>query len=257
MTHQHEDQPFAPPEPISAELALRLFNGECEFNAALAKFQQELQPVPELSMTTMVQAFKPASKLGFCYLVRQDEDRMEVCLRHSGGAEEVSAVDSATLCSPALLLAGLLGIPVDPSVQVSKPEQHIEEAKPVQSGLYARTASTTEEPAAEALEPELAKPVEQELELAEEEPDVMGPDSPPEIASDHPSLALLTPVEIATAIKMVQVMSVQQRKSFTIAFRNAFNVPRTVVKIIGEITQQRHLDFIDRFTCESAGIAAP
>jgi hypothetical protein len=256
MKEQLETITLGPPEPISAELALKHFEAECKFNAALAQFQSGLKPVPDLSMATVVEAAKPAFKVGFSWIVRQDADRIEVCIRHSGGAEEYSISDAATLCSPSLLLAGLLGISVEPPVpvQASNTEQQDKGQSEVRCELYAENASSPEQAVEEVQEP---GPVEVENEPVEEEPDVMGPDSPPEISGDHRSLEPLTPKEIATAIKMVQVMPAQQRKSLTIAFRNAFNVPRTTLKIIGEITQKRHLDFIDRFTCEAAGIPSP
>jgi len=87
----------------------------------------------------------------------------------------------------------------------------------------------------------------------EPEPDLMGPDSPPDRAGDHPSLRLLTAAEIEAAVNMVKVMAPPQRKAFTVAFRCAFEVSDTVTRIASEITQVRHLEFIDRFTVEAAG----
>ena len=51
---------------------------------------------------------------------------------------------------------------------------------------------------------------------------------------------------------LIKVMTAQARKSFTIAFRVAFEVPDNVMRIAGEITQLRHLQFIDTFNLESA-----
>jgi hypothetical protein len=85
------------------------------------------------------------------------------------------------------------------------------------------------------------------------EPDLMGPDSPADLPGDHPSLRALTPDEIEAAVGLVKVMTPANRKAFAIAFRNAFEVPDNVVRIAGEITQLRHLDFIDRFNMEAAG----
>ena len=81
----------------------------------------------------------------------------------------------------------------------------------------------------------------------------MGPDSPADMPGDHPTLRALTPEEIEAAVGMVKVMQPAQRKAFTIAFRNAFDVPDTVTRIASEIKQVRHLQFIDRFTVEAAG----
>jgi len=48
-------------------------------------------------------------------------------------------------------------------------------------------------------------------------------------------------------------MTPEQRKAFTIAFRDAFRVDREERSITPLITEQRHLTFIDRFTVEAAG----
>ena len=81
----------------------------------------------------------------------------------------------------------------------------------------------------------------------------MGPESPADLPSDHPTARVLTPEEIDAAVGMVKQMAPAQRKLFTIAFRNAFDVPDTVTRIASEIKQVRHLQFIDRFTVEAAG----
>jgi len=217
------------------ELARRHYDAECAFNAALAQFQASVVPVRELSLPAIVKAAKKAFELGFCYVVRQDDVALEVCLRHEGGAEEISSAAADTVCSPALLLAGLLGIPVDPGTQTPEPEQHTDEPSEVQVEHYAvieKTQSPADAPA---------------------EPDLIGPGSPADLPGDHPSLRLLTPEEVEAAVGLVKVMTPASRKSFTIAFRTAFEVPDSVVRIAGEITQLRHLDFIDRFNLEAAG----
>lgn len=230
------------------ELAQRHYDAECAFNAALAQFQAGVVPVGELSLPAIVKAAKRAFELGFCYIVRQDEMALEVCLRHEGGAEEISSAAADTVCSPALLLAGLLGIPVDPGTQTPEPEQHTDEPSEVQVEHYA-VIEKTQSPADAAAEPAAA--VAQPAIAAE--PDLIGPGSPADLPGDHPSLRLLTPEEVEAAVGLVKVMTPASRKSFTIAFRTAFEVPDNVVRIAGEITQLRHLDFIDRFNLEAAG----
>ena len=101
------ERPPAVPDHLSAELIRLQWDAECQFNAALAQFQAAVKPVAELTRAAIVDHARPAFDLGFCYLVRQDSDGVEVILRHSGGAEQGSSADAATLCSPALLLAGL------------------------------------------------------------------------------------------------------------------------------------------------------
>ena len=229
------ERPPAVPDHLSAELIRLQWDAECQFNAALAQFQAAVQPVAELDLATIVDHAKPAFDLGFCYLVRQDSDGVEVILRHSAGAEEISSADAATLCSPALLLAGLLGIPVAAPAQAADSEQHAEEPAKVQAEPYAEDAPAKAEP----------------------EPDLMGPDSPPDRPGDHPSLAPLSEEQIEAAISMVKQMDSAKRKSFTIAFRNAFDIDQSVLRITGHIQQIQHLEFIDRFSIESAGGIAP
>jgi hypothetical protein len=48
-------------------------------------------------------------------------------------------------------------------------------------------------------------------------------------------------------------MDAAKRKSFTIAFRNAFDIDQSVLRITGHIQQIQHLEFIDRFTIEAGG----
>jgi hypothetical protein len=233
------------------ELARRHYDAECLFNASLAQFQSTLTPVDNLDLATIVAAAQPAFALGFCYLIRQDSQCIEVCLRHSGGAEECSSTDASALCSPSLLLAGLLGIPVAMGGQAPEPEQPLLH--------YAESASTADPMGSEQIEAESPTPEPETAVVAEvePEPDLMGPGSPADLAGDHPSLRLLTAEEINAAVGMVKVMAPPQRKSFTVAFRCAFEVPDNVTRIASEITQVRHLEFIDRFTVEAAGGIAP
>ena len=243
-----------PPDPIDLALACRHFDAECAFNAALSRFQSQAQPVQELTLAAVLQAARPAfAENGFSWLTRQDSDGVEVCLRHSGGAEEVSSAEGSTPCSPALLLAGLLGILVDPTVQGSNPEQHAEDPGSVQAEPYAGCALSEPEPEEE----QEGEGQDEGQPLDDEVIDLMGPDSPPEISGAHPSLQLLTPEQIDESVGLIRLMTPPQRKSLTIAFRSTFNVPRTVVKIAGEITQLRHLEFIQRFSLEANDCVSP
>ena len=240
------------PDPVSIEFATRHLDAECLFNADMARFQAEVQPIPELSLPAVVEAAKAAFRLGFSYVIRQDSDCMEVCVRHSAGAEEISLAASGTLYSPALLLANLFGIPVGVIAQAQAPEseQHTDKAEIAQPEPIKAVdpVEVAETPAVEAVAVAAVA-----VAVEAEEPDLMGPDSPAGIPGDHPSLRLLTPEEIEAAVGLIKVMTAASRKSFTIAFRNAFEVPDNVMRIAGEITQLRHLDFIDRFNLEAAG----
>jgi len=231
------------PDPLSLELSRRHYEADCQFNAALARFQALGVTVPELSLSAVVKAAQPAFADGFCWLVHQDLETIQVTLRHVHGAEEVSVADAATLCSPALLLSGLLGIPVEPGGQAPEDEQHDDQPIQVQPALNADDASRHSCAAP-------AEPIEVDPAT---EPDLMGPDSPADLPGDHPTLRALTPEEIEAAVGMVKQMQPAQRKAFTIAYRVAFDVPATETRIATTITQVRHLQFIDRFTVEAAG----
>ena len=229
---------------MSVELALRLYNSDCAFNAALAKYQAGVGAIAELSLPAVVEAAKPAFALGFSYCVRQDSEEMQVVLRHADGGEEISSASGDTLFSPALLLAGLLGIPVGTSTQSSNPDQHTKGPESVQTEHYA----------IDALIQSVTEPV---AEPAAAEPDLIGPDSPDDLPGDHASLRMLTPDEVELAVGWIKAMPAASRKAFTIGFRTAFEVPDNVVRIAGEIKQLRHFQFVDRFVVEAAGDIAP
>ena len=243
MTSPPPEPSLAQPEPLSQELSRRHYEADCQFNAALARFQALGRTTPDLSLAAVARTAVPAFADGFCYLVRQEAHGLEVILRHSAGAEEVSRADSQALVSPALLLAGLLGIPVELDSQALEAES---EDKVNAECAYSFDSQGVEE----AQEPE-STPEPEPAPAAE--PDLMGPDSPAGLPGDHPTLRALTPGEIEAAVGMVKAMPQASRKLFTIAFRNAFNVPDTETRIATCITQVRHLQFIDRFTVEAAG----
>lgn len=217
--------------PLCPELMQRHFEAECAFNAALAQFQAQVQPINDLSLPAVLAAANPAFEEGFCYLIRHQGSAVEVALRHKGGAEEVSEVPGMSLVDAdlALVLACLLGIPVLESDQVCEPDLVRED---LVSGAVPEQAAV-EAPAGE--------------------PDLIGPDSPVDLPAANPGTAVLTPEQHSTALAMIKQMEAPARKAFQIAFRNAFDLDRNVTRITPHITQVRHLEFIDRFTIEAAG----
>jgi hypothetical protein len=56
---------------------------------------------------------------------------------------------------------------------------------------------------------------------------------------------------------MIKALSADQRQSFTISFRSAFAVDRSVKAIAPVIQQLQHLHFCDRWSIENAGGVAP
>jgi hypothetical protein len=67
----------------------------------------------------------------------------------------------------------------------------------------------------------------------------------------------LTDEQKAVAINMIKALSADQRQAFTISFRSAFAVDRSVKAIAPVITELRHLQFCDRWSVEAAGGVAP
>ena len=189
MSHLCRTTPDQPdqPDPVSIEFATRHLDAECLFNADMARFQAEVQPIPELSLPAVVEAAKAAFRLGFSYVIRQDSECMEVCVRHSAGAEEISLAASGTLYSPALLLANLFGIPVGVIAQAPESEQHTDDAEIAQPEPI-KAIDPVEVAETPALEAAAATAV--AISVEAEEPDLMGPDSPAGIPGDHPSLRL-------------------------------------------------------------------
>jgi len=213
-------QASSPPVPVlSTELALRAFEADQQFSAALAALQatftQALSPV---------EAARKANAHGFSWLSRPSDDdasQIEVHLRHQGGAEAIAVGHDISQ-----LLGGLLGLNLLAAGQTSEPEQGAVDNSTALEGR--------------ALQPALQP----ELEPTGAADNALDEDQPP---------ALLDEQQKASAVSMIKAMTPEQRKAFTIAFRDAFRVDREERSITPLITEQRHLTFIDRFTVEAAG----
>ena len=201
--------------PLSTELALRAFEADQAFSTALAAVQSSFQPG-----LSPIEAARKANAHGFAWLSRPCDDDpalVQVMLRHQGGAETAAVGDNI-----AQLLAGLLGIALQPAAQTSEPEGGGDPA-PVVCPAVRPAAPVDPEPEAE-------------------------PEQDPEPASQ-----LLDDQQKATAVAMCKAMDAATRKAFTISFRDAFRVDRDARSIIPLITELKHLEFIDRFSIEAAG----
>jgi hypothetical protein len=215
--------------PLSTELALKAFEADASFSTALAEFQSKADPG-----LNPVQAARAATAHGFSWLARPCGDGLiEVRLRHSGGAD--AAAEGSCLSD---LLAGLLGLAPDDETPAAAPlplQQSPQAPEPVQILQKAHKAPEPDpvEAAAESLAVATGGTV-----VEAEEPDPTTP---------------LTTEQREAALSMVKAMSPDERKSFTIGFRDAFRVDRSVKAIAPVITQLRHLHFIDRFSIEAAG----
>ena len=221
--------------PLSTELALKAFEADVAFSAALAQFQKDL---PE---ETIFAEVRRAAGHGFSWFCRPSEPGFfEVRLRHSGGAE-VSAEGE----SIAALLAGLLGHPLVDGVaplaaQAAEPEQD-EAVEAAADALLANLSPSTTPLVAAA----------ESLAAATSGVVVTEPDESERLA------APLTDAQKSVAISMISSLSAEERKAFTISFRDAFRVPREAKSIAPLISEVRHLEFCDRWSFEAAGGVAP
>ena len=217
----------------------RQWQAECVLAEALSGFQADLKPATDFSLAAVVTAAKPAFAMGFSFSVQSSGEGTVVVLMHKDGAQlsaETSAYD-ADFALSARLLAGLLGIPVQPQAQPNKA-----------GATQAEPSSAEPSAAAEACEPlpRPSDPAPQQVATPAEEP-------------EHDPLGLepLEPQEIATLTAMLKAMARSDKeiwKRFTIAFRSQFQVPSTARTITDRVTQRRHADFIDRFERELAGV---
>jgi hypothetical protein len=219
--------------PLSTELALKAFEADASFSTALAEFQSQADPG-----LNPVQAARAATRHGFSWLARPCGDGLiEVRLRHSGGAD--AAAEGSCLSE---LLAGLLGLAPDDETPTAAPlplRQEPQASEPVQ--IMRESHKAPEPDAVEAAAESLAAATGGTV-VEADEPDPTTP---------------LTAEQREAALQMVKAMDADQRKAFTISFRDAFRVDRSVKAIAPVITQLRHLHFIDRFTVEAAGGVAP
>lgn len=212
--------------PLSTELALRCFEADASFSAALAEFQAVADPG-----LNPVQAARDATLYGFSWLARPcGQGLIEVRLRHSGGADAAAEGSSVTE-----LLAGLLGlVPTDetPAAAPLPLHQQAQAPEPPQIMREVHKPPEPVEAAAESLAAATGGTV------VEEGPDPATP---------------LTDEQKAAALEMVRAMDAAQRKAFTISFRDAFKVPSSAKAVAPLITELRHLRFVDDFTVEAAG----
>jgi hypothetical protein len=212
----------------------------------LAQFQALMVTIHDSSLPGVVQAAAPAFALGFSYsaqkLIHEEQQLLRVTLRHRGGAEEFSEALAPTEGSQAwqeltaLLLAGLLGIPMGMTARTIEPGPS--------SAAHLANSGADQGAAAVA-------PVADGQESADDE--WSAPIATGAVGVD-PGLEPLTQEEIAILHKILAAMPPEARKRFTIEFRHHFQVPREVRTIKDRITQRRHKDFIDVFERELAGV---
>lgn len=234
----------APPQPppLSAELAVRAFDAEIEFNEALSDFQAANLPL-ELPAAEFLRA---ANRAGFSWSIRSDAGGCSaLALMHDGGAEITTTAPEGQLLRSLLSLLGALPMPAaEASPQPAESEPVAEPAagaSPLDVYNAARDGIIRNAVVA-AIDATVAA---QSLAAGTDGAVAAEPASDP--------ITPLTAEQQATAVAMVGAMSQAERKAFSVAFRNAFNVPRSVVSLVPLITERQHLEFVDRFTTEAAG----
>jgi len=222
------------PEPPASRAA---------FHAALAALQAELTPATTLAEAL---ALLPRHGLSWCLLPGDVDDCHELRLCHAEGHQLATFADRADL---PLAFAGLIGMPAalittellirfDPSVDDDQ-EPPATEADPAPEPPAASPALAT---AAASLAEATGGSVVEEDEPAED--------------PSH-STELLSEADRLTTLDLVKAMAPETRKAFTVAFRDAFNVPREARAVAPLILEERHRQFACRFVDEAEGIAAP
>ena len=220
---------------LSTELALRAFEADALYSAALAAFQSEL-PIG----IGPIEAARLANGHGFSWFSRPSEPGyVEVRLRHSGGADSVAEGSSV-----AELLAGLLGIVWPQVAQAVEPEEKCD------SRIMCPSKHAEPEPPAK---PEPVQIAAESLAAATSGTVVAEPVADPEPDPTTP----LTAEQKTVAVNMIKALSADQRQAFTISFRDCFRVERSVRAIAPVIQQLQHLQFCDRWSIENAGGVAP
>ncbi len=235
------------------ELRARRFEAEASFSVHLCALQQATGL--EATTATLLNA---ANRHGFSWqFMAAEPPYVEVLLRHNEGG-----MVRHTGIYPTAVLLGLLGcLPPDlvPSWMLEQELQEAPEAvcsvvvtpEPEPAAAPAPEAEPAPEPAA-APAPESAAVVAAAESLAAATAGEVVPEPADRSAEDS-----LSDAEKATAKAMIKGMTADQRKAFTIAFRHAFRVPADQTAIAPLIASFKHLDFIDRFTGEAAGLVRP
>jgi hypothetical protein len=241
------------------------WQADCEMADALSAFQSQVEPAAELTLQAVVEAAKPAFRLGFSFSVRSSEEGTTVLLRHRSGAQQSAEGEGhdGDFTLSARLLAGLLGIPVATAPRPSKAEEEscaVEGAPPAAAATGAGAGSSDPEavPAAPSLSTAEVAPAGENA-SATPEPGIQSR-AQEEVAGGSakgldPALELLTAEEISTLTGMLKEMARNDKeawKQFSLAFREHFAVPRTARTITDRISQRRHAEFIDRFERELA-----
>lgn len=199
--------------------------------ASLAKFQATKPTARSSRIDDVLEAMAGAFELGFAYTYKAASEGLAVTVHHASGWD-METIASGVDCL-GLVLTGLLGIRIDGSAQAAQLQQA---ASPeVSEDLEALIQEADGHAAALA-----------EV-MAEEEPEAIErpePQLPPE------KVVPLSDSDRTTCLAMLKALEPDQRREFTIQFRDHFKVPRESRTISPFVTQQQHKDFIQAFVDE-------
>lgn len=209
--------------------------------ADLATFQALRPTARSHDLTDVVEAMSDAFRLGFAYSLASTASELTVTLLHRSGWDMSSSVSVEGLAGGGAgqLLADLLGIRVGDDAAIAQ-------LKPV----AAEPACPMPEPACPIPAPAPVVPFE-----VEDEPDEFAQESVP-----AELLAELSESDRKTCIALIKGLKPDERKSFTIAFRSHFQVPReerSITPFICQVQHQRFVQsFIDELELQQLGVAA-
>jgi hypothetical protein len=214
---------------LSTELAIRTFEADAALSAALAEFQAGPRDA------SLAADAARAAGYGLAWFARPllpGVAPFQVVLRHKGGAEISADGESITAT-----LAGLLGHPLAARSAVDVLASELLAVDAQASDPEPRAKASPAQLAAESLAAATGGAVVAEA-VADPEPD---------------ATQLLTDEQKAVCVEMIKALTPDQRKAFTISFRDAFHVPRDAKAIGPLITEVRHMEFCDRWSIEAAG----
>ncbi len=214
--------------------------------AALAQLQAEYT-----ATTTLADALALMPAYGLSWYVYLAGDENELRLSHSSGGDLLLFYDFPLTLE--LCLSGLIGLR---SVVLPVAPEPASEPAPEPAPEPASEPAT--EPAPEPAPVAPSAPGPDAIEAAAESlAAATAGQVIPEPTTEPDPETPLTDEQKASAVEMVKQMTAEQRKAFTIAFRDAYNVPREARAVAPYILQLKHLHFVDRFTVEAAGGVAP
>lgn len=198
--------------------------------ADLAAFQAAQPTAKSLHLSDVLEAIRPATAMGFAWAIKREGADLTVVLMHRGGwdLQSTAAAQGADEADIAQMLLDLLGVPVATKAAAPQPQL-------LAKGVNLRASAGA---AAEPSPPELS-------DFADDLDDELAPE--PEAP---PLGAPLNQSDINTCLAMLKALPADARKSFTIAFRSHFQVPREERTISRFITDESHKAFIQSFVNE-------